>query len=381
MRDLLSQMDLAINRAKQYLMEQAIQCFAETRHTMYFPSRAGFRVRSEQQSSDIFARAVLASTLMDIADLDVDLGSRGFPLGETQFVAFLREVIRRETDYVAQAKLRDRMGGWSYFPNLPELPPDLDSLAAALRLFARSKSEYSSICEEPIAVALGNLQPDGALKTWIISPSDEEKQKQLMKRGIKRFWGDSVDVDVCAHFFLAMWEYDRDRYGDLVRRGGQFILSQQKPNGVWVATWYHGYAYTMGLCFRLLQELGIGEEAISRAVAFLIETQMPDGGWYVWETDPQETALAIWAIGNSGEMIQEAASVLAKLTAEVIERAVRYLLDRQTHEGQWKGWPWIKMDVGQVCGRTTHTLTYMSATMTTAFCLRSLLLARRWLTK
>ena len=29
-------------------------------------------------------------------------------------------------------KLTDRDGGWSYFPDLPELPPDLDSLSAAM---------------------------------------------------------------------------------------------------------------------------------------------------------------------------------------------------------------------------------------------------------
>ena len=59
------------------------------------------------------------------------------PIDDEHFKDTLQEIAHREARYVAQATLKGRAGGWSYFPDLPELPPDLDSLSAALHLFAR----------------------------------------------------------------------------------------------------------------------------------------------------------------------------------------------------------------------------------------------------
>ena len=347
----------SIAGAKRYLLEQAADGFPEARHVMTFPRRAGFSAESETQSTDVFTRAVLAGVLLDAAELDEDGGFRDA----------VRAIARREAEHVAGARLRGRAGGWSYFPGLPELPPDLDSLSAALLLFARAAPDLAPLCAGPVALALGRAGPDGAIETWLISSHDDPADRAAMERGVSLFWGSGADVDVCAHFYLALWTHDPSRYAKAARLGARHVESRQRADGAWEATWYHGSAYPAVLCLRLLRAVGGRKEAMAHALEHLRDSARPEGGWGAHETIPQETALALWAIACSGGEVPAAASV----------RAVDCLVESQLSEGHWRPSPWIRMDVGRARGGGGPVLSYGSATLTSAFCLRALLMARR----
>jgi Squalene-hopene cyclase C-terminal domain len=351
----------SIADAKRYLIEQATGGFPEVRHVMTFPRRAGFSAETETQSTDVFPRAVLASVLLDAAELDED----------GVFRDAVRAIARREAEHVATARLRRREGGWSYFAGLPELPPDLDSLSAALLLFTRAAPELAPLCSGPIALALGRAGPDGAIETWLISAADDPGDREVMERGVALFWGSGADVDVCAHFYLALWTHDPARYGETARLGARWVQTKQRTDGTWEAAWYHGNAYPAALCLRLLRAVGGSEEAIARGIEHLRTTERSEGGWGSREADPQETALALWAIAcgdGDGEVAAAAATS---------GRAVDSLLESQLSEGGWKPSPWIRMDAGRAQGGRGPVLSYGSATLTSAFCLRTLLLARR----
>ena len=152
----------AVERASAYLLIQAEQQFAEVRHVMKFSRAAGFTGLSEVQTGDIFARATLANLLLDIAALAPTAG----------FASAFCSIARQEAEYIASAKVRNRAGGWSYFPGLPELPPDADSLAAALSLFVRIAPEYTELCREPVEIVLGLAHANGSFETWIVAPQD-----------------------------------------------------------------------------------------------------------------------------------------------------------------------------------------------------------------
>ena len=154
---------------------------------------------------------MLAGVLLDISGLSED---------DAHFRDTLQKIAHREAQYLAGAKLKGRAGGWrDYFPDLPDLPPDLDSLSAGLHLFARVAPEYTTLCEEPVRIALEGLLPDGSLKTWIISSKDPKEQLTWMKEAISLHWGDTTDVEVCARFFRALFAYDNDLYHPLVVKG------------------------------------------------------------------------------------------------------------------------------------------------------------------
>ncbi len=356
MRALIKDLYAAVADGRTYLLAQADANFEEARHDMTFPRWAGFRARVEQQTGDIFARAVLAPICLDFAEIAAD---------ETD--STWQEIARREADYVAGARLRDRAGGWSYFPQLPELPPDLDSLAAALSLFSRAAPQHLPLCDEPIRLALAQQAPDGTLPTWILASTNTPTQHSVMQRGVERFWGAAIDVEVCARFFFALHAANPARFADAVHRGAEFIASQQQPSGLWSATWYWGDVYGTGLCLRLLRRLQTAETAVSRAVDAVCRSQRTDGGWGRWESVPLDTALALWVIMRNDISDQE----------EILFRACRILLEHQATDGSWPATPWIKMDVGRATSRISQTLTYQSRTITTAFVVRSLMLVGR----
>ena len=348
----------AVEGAKGFLLREAESGFPETSHVMYFPHIAGFTGAAEQQASDVFARAVLANVLLDIAELEEQ---------DLDFKATVHTIARREAQYIAETKLSDRAGGWSYFPDLPELPPDVDSLAAALRLFARIAPEYSHLCEESINLVLNNIQAAGSLETWIVAPTNNTIQRQAMTRGVECYWGNTIDVDVCAHFWSALLTHDRQQYGDIARKGAEYVVSRQCDDGTWIATWYWGPAYGTGLCLHLLYELDVVDDPANKATDYFIESQREDGGWgWDGQTIPLETALAIWLIIRFGN----------NLKGILVEQAGKFLMEHQSLEGNWDATPWIKMELGRVNDKRKHILTYQSTTLTTAFCLRSLLLLR-----
>jgi squalene-hopene/tetraprenyl-beta-curcumene cyclase len=344
-----------IAAARRYLLEQADGGFREACHTMRFPRAAGFAGELETHVAEVFPRAVLAGVLLDAAEIGDD----------ATFRARVREIARREADHAAARRLGHRAGGWSYFPGLAELPPDLDSLSAVLLLFARAAPDDLPLCDGPVDLALGQAGEEGAIPTWLVSPHDDPRDRARMEEGIRRFWGHGADVDVLAHFYFALWTRDPVRHADAVRRGARYLESRQAADGAWAATWYHGQAYAAALCVRMLGAVREGGGAVARAAGHLMRAQRPDGGWGASHADPQETALALFTLGLAGEVLPAAAR----------ERALERLIEAQRPEGRWDASPWIRMDAGRARGGGGPILSFGSATLTTAFVLRTLVRA------
>ena len=349
-----AQLNCALERAWGYLLAQADRQFAEVRHEMNFSRAAGFTGLMEHQSSDIFPRATLANLLLDIAGL----------MPSSKLEAPLRAMARREAEYIARVKVLDRAGGWSYFPGLPELPPDADSLAAALSLFVRIAPEYAELCRTPVELVLANASADGSFETWIVAPTDPPADRARMQWAIQNCWGSGADPDVLAHLYYALWLWEPSRYGEAIRRGASKLIEMQQPNGAWQATWYAGPAYGTGLCVRLLQEIGMGIDARVRAYRFLLDTQREDGSWDEHSSSPLQTALSMAALsdadcGSSAKEMQLGATAIREL---------------QLADGSWDASPWIQMEIGRAVGKIIRVATYQSAILTTAFCMRALLL-------
>ncbi len=349
-------MAAAIARARTYVLAEAAAGFPDARHAMTFPRWAGFDSGPEEQASDVFARAVLGGLCANLVELERAAGADPGPW---------RALAEREAGHVAGARLADRRGGWSYFPGLEELPPDLDSLAAAITLFSTSARQHLASCEEPVGLALEGMRPDGGIATWILSPRDPPAARRAMRRGIRRFWGEDVAVDVCARFGRALLAWDAFRFAAEARRCGEFVAGRQAPTGAWHATWYWGPVAGTALGLAFLRALGGHDRACRRAVDFLRRSQRGEGGWGVFESVPLDTAVALCALSGAG----------AAPDREALGRAVHFLLDRQALDGHWGASPWIKMETGRAGGRVSFTLTYQSATLTTAVCLCALLWA------
>ncbi|MFV8755807.1 prenyltransferase/squalene oxidase repeat-containing protein [Nannocystaceae bacterium ST9] len=129
------------------------------------------------------------------------------------------------------------------------------------------------------------------------------------------------------------------RVGEAIERGVRFLLAAQDGNGGWSGFW--GVDYTYGTFFAVAGLLAAGLDrehvAIRRAMRFLLSRQRDDGGW----GESYEAVMQGKEIAGPSRIVQTAWALLALELAgpergkDAIERGLRYLLDKQLPDGGW----------------------------------------------
>ncbi len=123
-----------------------------------------------------------------------------------------------------------------------------------------------------------------------------------------------------------------------VRRGIDFLLREQQPDGSWYGRW--GVAYIYGTCFALRGLHAAGwsdrEAEILRAGEWLRAIQNADGGWgehcssydrgsfVPAESTPSQTAWALMGLIAGGDN-----------SSLSVQHGIQYLLDTQRPDGNW----------------------------------------------
>jgi squalene-hopene/tetraprenyl-beta-curcumene cyclase len=149
---------------------------------------------------------------------------------------------------------------------------------------------------------------------------------------------DPPSADVTAHVVECLCK-EGLRDCPEVRRGLAWLLAAQEPDGSWYGRWGANYVYGVGAVVPALVAAGLppDDPRIRRSLRWLSEHQNTDGGWgedlrsYVdpqWSgrghSTPSQTAWALLALHSGGA----ADSTEAR-------RGVAYLADTQNPDGSW----------------------------------------------
>jgi squalene-hopene/tetraprenyl-beta-curcumene cyclase len=196
-------------------------------------------------------------------------------------------------------------GAWAW-TNLPGGVPDADDTAGALIALwhlQRDNSAVRAAAENGLAWLIGVQNRDGGIPTFC------------------RGWGalefDRSAPDLTAHAlhaFLLWRPLLRGRLRVWVeyaqRRALNYLIRSQRADGSWVPLWF-GNQYVAGevnptyATARVLSALRFTDHALpaaEKARAWLIATQLPDGGWGGGGNSPasiEETGLAVEALSHS----------------------------------------------------------------------------------
>ena len=256
----LVRLDTPIELTIGYLEGQRAAGFAEALHRMRFPLAAGFGGTADERVGSAFQRALIAEALLDAA-------AAGFHIDWNGIDTDARDIISLRSNDVA--------GGWRYFPDLPELPPDADDLAMALRMLVRAGHPYvAEYCDDPLRLALSGIRDHpGAVGTWIVDPDDLSDTARKIRKAIAALWGDALDVEVVANLLHALVLYDAARFRNRITAGIEYVASRQRPSGTWEATWYHGPAYGTFACTRFLASAAPHHHALPHVASMLEATQ------------------------------------------------------------------------------------------------------------
>jgi squalene-hopene/tetraprenyl-beta-curcumene cyclase len=152
---------------------------------------------------------------------------------------------------------------------------------------------------------------------------------------------DPPSVDVSAHAVELLAR--KPGYEAAVRRGVDYLLREQEPDGAWFGRWGANYIYGTGAALPALEAAGLPptHAAVRRAVAWLEGVQNDDGGFgedlrsynhgeegRAWrgrgQSTPSQTAWALLGFVAAGEAGSEPA-----------RRAAAWLAEAQRSDGDW----------------------------------------------
>ncbi len=350
---LLAGLDSAARRAVEALEGERASGFQRSTHCMRFPRSVGFKATTELQEGRVFQTALIATSL-------VFATRGGF---EVDWDGILADI-----DYLANCRFREGRGGWRYFPNLPELPPDADDLAQILQLLLLSGLDVvDELCKSAVDLLLSGQRPDGSFDTWIVDPLLPAQAKLTFQQAIDVWWGAGPDPEVMANVLYALALWGRWEYEEHMAAAASYLAGQQMPDGSWTSTWYSGPFYGSWVCARAVRSVLPQHHTLGSVARFIAASQQPDGGWGSDVSDPTSTAQAVNCAVAVHDLLPDAETVL--------RRATEYLLREQDDDGIWRGNAFIKMELSRAnCGMTSHrpTITYQSAALTTALALQAL---------
>jgi squalene-hopene/tetraprenyl-beta-curcumene cyclase len=148
---------------------------------------------------------------------------------------------------------------------------------------------------------------------------------------------DPPSADVTAHV-VEMLAAEGLRDGPACRRGVDWLLRAQEPDGSWFGRWGCNHVYGIGAVVPALAAAGLDphDERLRRAIRWLERHQNADGGW---GEDMRSYDNLAWAGRGASTPSQTAWALLALLAvgerSYSVDRGVGWLVDTQTAEGTW----------------------------------------------
>ncbi|MDB6160300.1 MAG: shc [Gammaproteobacteria bacterium] len=230
-------------------------------------------------------------------------------------------------------------GGWPFqFANGHY--PDLDDTAVIVWAMhqANDPSRYAASIESALDWLAGMQSSDGGFAAFDVDNTHYNlNQIPFADHGALL---DPPTSDVTARVVAAMSLVGRPQDREPLRRAIAFLRKEQMAEGPWFGRWGTNYIYGTWSVLAAFGQAGIGpdDEAVHRAVTWLIGRQNPDGGWgesndgYACkqhlnektDSTPHQTAwalLGLMAVGEAGSV--------------AVRCGIEYLLRTQQADGLW----------------------------------------------
>ena len=231
-----------------------------------------------------------------------------------------------------------RPGGWSFeFAN--DNYPDIDDTAEVVLALGRvshpDRARVSEAIERGVCWLEGMQCRDGGWGAF-----DADNSRRIVRELPFCDFGEVIDppsADVTAHALEMLAAVGRDA-GSPARRGADWLVAAQEPDGSWFGRWGVNHVYGTGAAVPALVAAGMAPDApaIRAAVDWLVGHQNTDGGW---GEDPRSYDDPAW-IGRGDSTASQTAWALLALHAAgerslSMARGVRWLVETQLPSGSW----------------------------------------------
>ena len=309
-------------------------------HPVIARGLAGFDGRFRVEDGDRLRVQACLSPIWDTALAAVALGDAGVPADHPAMARAGGWLLDKEIDRFGdwwEIERRGRPGGWSFeFDNV--WYPDTDDTAEVLLALLRAglTPEHPAI-RRGVDWLLAMQSSNGGWGAF-----DIDNDRRVMTQLPVCDFGEVIDPpteDVTAHVVEALVHCGVPAGHPAVRRGVAYLWDTQRPDGSWWGRWGVNHVYGTGAVLPALAAAGEDMTAprARRAVEWLAAHQNADGGWGERVESYVDDA---WIGRGPSTASQTAWALLALLAADpahpAVAGGVRYLADAQGADGAWQ---------------------------------------------
>jgi squalene-hopene/tetraprenyl-beta-curcumene cyclase len=226
--------------------------------------------------------------------------------------------------------------GWAFeFDN--DAYPDIDDTAVVVLslIEAGDRRVVADAVKSGTDWTLAMRSKNGAWAAF-----DKDNTRELLYRMPFADFGALIDPpteDVTAHVLEMLAVLGRGLDDPYVARGLQYLRATQRPDGSWWGRWGINFVYGTWCVISALGALGTGRDMIDRAVEWLLSKQNTDGGWgetahsYVDESfagvGASTASQTAWAVN--------ALQIAGRGSHPATQRGLAYLKETQSPDGTW----------------------------------------------
>jgi squalene-hopene/tetraprenyl-beta-curcumene cyclase len=229
-------------------------------------------------------------------------------------------------------------GGWAFEfanQNYPDVDDTAEVVLALRRVEHPDRARMQRAIDRAVRWLEGMQSSDGGWAAF-----DAENCRALVRELPFCDFGEVIDppsADVTAHV-LEMLAAVGEGAGERAVRGRDWLLAAQETDGSWFGRWGVNHVYGTGAAVPALIAAGIAPDdpRIRRAVRWLESRQNPDGGW---GEDCRSYDDPDW-IGRGASTASQTAWALLALDAAgerslAVRRGVAWLVETQQPDGSW----------------------------------------------
>ncbi|MBI4249076.1 MAG: squalene--hopene cyclase [Elusimicrobia bacterium] len=267
--------------------------------------------------------------------------SRGHPALRSATSWLLDSEVRRPGDWKVKNP-HGPVGGWPFeFRN--DFYPDIDDTAMVLLALRQVFLEETDGLRREQAFLRG--------LNWLLSMQsknggwaafDKDNTKSIFTKVPFADHNAMIDpptADVTARVLEMLGSIGYDRSYPIVERAIAFVRREQEPDGSWFGRWGVNYIYGTWQALRGLKAIGEGMQSrcVQKAIHWLRSVQNADGGFGESCASYHNPNLKGRGPSTPSQTAWGLMGLLSALPADdpAVERAARWLLERQNEAGDW----------------------------------------------
>jgi squalene-hopene/tetraprenyl-beta-curcumene cyclase len=280
------------------------------------------------------------SPVWDTALAMIALSDAGLPGDDPALIAAADWLLEEEIDVRGDWAVRRPAlapGGWAFEfenDNYPDIDDTAEVVLALRRVAHPDAPRLEAAVQRGVAWTLGMQSRDGGWAAF-----DADNMRTLMRHIPFCDFGEVIDppsADVTAHVVEML--AGESEGGEAMRRGIDWLTANQEADGSWFGRWGVNHVYGTSAGVLALAAAGVGPEdqRVRRAMEWLERAQNQDGGW---GEDPRSYVDSSW-IGRGPSTASQTGWALMALaegagSVESRERGMAWLAETQLPDGSW----------------------------------------------